>query len=209
MGVRDAMMKDVRLEEFARSNYEEWEFSANLTREKTYILEIEYNEEWGKAFTQMGTEAPQPVNVTIISPSGGETKLQAFFSGVLSTNLYVPVTALEIVNVTYCKVDSDDLQVDEPSWRIRFTVKQEGNYTARVIKEELKWTEGPPNALMFYEEVPRNTGLYMLLLQVGGPMFFVGAIFSIWGLTITKKSKVKRKNFSREKQVVKIRSDIV
>jgi len=206
MIIGSVKLKDVKLEVVGKSDFEVWQFSANLSRGKTYILEIEYGTEWGQAFTQMGTDSPQPVNVTIISPSGNGTKLEAFFTGEPSQNPYMPVTALAIAEVRYFKVDSDSLQVYEPSPRIRVTVKQEGNYTARVIEEELNWASGPPNQLLFYEEVPDSS--FLLLLQLGGPVFLVGFVVSIWGFRTTKRLRVKKKGLSR-KNVAKIKSCVL
>lgn len=186
-------LRNVRLDPVAVSEYEVWDLSAYLTRGKTYVLYVEYGIEWGASFVLGHLEMPQPVNLTLVSPNGGETKFQAFFYGELPSSPYIGQASLAIVDVKYFNVDYSCLDVDESSSKIRFHIKESGNYTVRVIAEELKWTTGPPEQLIFYEEVPENRDFYILFIEVGGPLLLLGVIFSTWGFKATKKLKVKRK----------------
>jgi len=168
----------------------EWELVGNLIGGRTYVLYIESSDEWGEPFKNGDFVEAQPVNVTITSPNGGVTKLQAFFYGLPSSSPYYKEgTPPAIVDVTYQLVDNSSLQVDAPSSRIRFNAKRDGNYTARVLEEGL-WAKSPPNDMIFYEEVIPNKDLYTLLVLGGGLSAVGGGVGSVWG-GLGKKS-VKR-----------------
>lgn len=169
-----------------------WEIAGNMTSRKTYVLHIESGDAWGEPFKNGDFTSPQPVNVTITSPEGGVTKLQAFFFALSVSNPYYqegePPT---IVEVRYQTVDYSSMQVDASSWRIRFTVKRDGPYTARVLKEGL-WSTQPPNDMIFYEEVFESKDVYALLVLSGGLLCTVGGITSMWGVFAKESAKRKR-----------------
>jgi hypothetical protein len=184
-------LKNIKLEPVARTEGS-WEVAGHLSKDTTYVLRIESGDEWDKVFTKGDINVPQPVNVTIVSPDGGLTKLQAFFFGSPSTSPFVPQAPTAIVEVKYIFVNSGSLKVEEESTLIRFTVKQGGTYKARVIEEELKWATGPPLEMIFFEEFAENRDFYMFIRSVGGVLCSVGVIVSIWGAVTTKRIRVKK-----------------
>lgn len=191
IGVGDMGLKNIKLEPVARTEGS-WEVAGHLSKDTTYVLRIESGDEWDKVFTKGDINVPQPVNVTIVSPDGGLTKLEAFFFGSPSTSPYIPQAPTAIVEVKYIFVNSDSLKVDEESTLIRFTVRQEGTYKACVIEEELKWATGPPLEMIFFEEFAENKDFYIVIKLVGGVLCSGGVIFSIWSVVTTKKIRVKK-----------------
>lgn len=195
--VGDMGLKNIKLEVVARSE-NSWEVTGCLFKGTTYVLRIESGDEWDKMFTKGGLSVPQPVNVTIVSPEGSLTKLQAFFFGIPSTSPYVPQAPTTIVEVKYVFIDSDSLKVEEESTLIRFTVKKEGTYTARVIEEELKWATGPPLEMIFFKEFVENGDFYMFIRLVGGVISSAGFVVSIFGTATTKKSRLRKEKILKK-----------
>jgi hypothetical protein len=195
--IGDMGLNNIKLEAIARSE-NSWEVTGYLFNDKTYVLRIESGDEWDKMFTKGKFDVPQPVNVTIVSPSGNLTKLQAFFFGVPSTSPYVPQAPTTVVEVEYFFIDSNSLKVEEESTLIRFTVKKEGTYTARVIEEELNWARGPPLEMIFFKEFVENGDFYMFIRLFGFVIGMVGFSISIWGAATTKKVMTKKRKTSKK-----------
>lgn len=176
-----------------------WEITANLTKGSTYVFDIWSSETWRNDFSDGGYETEQPVDVVIVSPSGNKTELQAFFFGVLSSSPAYKGTRPALVYVEYLTVDSDSLDVDKSHRTVRFLAKQKGNYTARVVEKTLNWTAGPPEKLIFYQEVVPDQTYYTILLQGGGVVFLAtGIVVSGWGVKATKKIKARQKRKTRK-----------
>jgi hypothetical protein len=193
--VSEAFFRNVKFEEIARIEGS-WDFQGNLTSGKTYILSIASSEEWGKLFNDGTFTEPQPVNITITSPEGGNvTILQAFFFGLPSTSsLYQEGTPPAIVNIEYQIVDDSSLQVTASSSQIRFTVRRTGLYVVRVLQQLLA-ARDPPLEMLFYEEVVLNKDGYIFLVLSGGLLCIVGGVMSIW--SIFGKEKVKRRRMRK------------
>jgi hypothetical protein len=170
---------------------EKWELVGNLKSGTTYVLYIESGDEWGEPFANGAFVDPQPVNVTLTSPDGGDIRLQAFFYGLAPTSpLYREGTPPTIVSVVYQSTDSSSLDVDtSSSSRIRFTVKKNDNFTARVL-EPGSWVTTPPNYMMFFEEVTLNKQAYTLLVASGGLLAVIGLVTLIF--TALAKGKTRR-----------------
>jgi hypothetical protein len=188
--VGGANMENVKSVEAGHSDVEVWNYACNLTSGNTYWLYIESNAAWGAAFQSGGFTDAQPVNVTITSPGGGVTSLQAFFLGVSATSPYyrqgIPPA---IVSVTYDNVDYNSLSVDTTSGKIRFAVKQSGVYNASVLDEG--WIDTPPDFFIFYKEVPSDSETYTLLTSGGGVVGTFGGVTLV--VSIFRKEGVKRK----------------
>lgn len=159
-----------------QSDDQVWSYARDLTAGRTYILYIESGDAWGVPFGKGDFDSPMPVNVTITSPSGLVTSLQAFFYGLPTDSPYyqegTPPTTVE---VRYQNVDDSSLSVDTSSVEIRFTVKKAGNYSAEVLHEGL-WSDTPPNFFVFYEEFVSNREAYSLLAFGGGAAGAVGGV---------------------------------
>lgn len=184
--------RNVRLEQIT-STSASWEVSENLMKGHTYVFDIYSSYEWRDDYTAGGYEDPQPVEVVMISPDGGETKLQAFFLAKLPSVSWYKSTLPSLVHVEYRSVDSDSLDVDESYPQVRFTVIRGGNYTARVIEETLNWTIGPPGKMIFKEEVIENQNLFTNPLQSSGvACLFTGVVISVWMARASKKIRIKR-----------------
>lgn len=184
-------LSNVKRVEVATSNDLVWNSTCNLASGKTYIVYIESNDDWGKAFKDGQITDPQPVNVTITSPDASVTRLQAFYYGLSTDNpMYQEGTPPAIVEVRYSNVDDNNLRVDASSGEIRFTVKQDGNYTVSVLKEGL-WSVQPPNFFTFYEEVSENRNLYSLMAFAGGGAGTVGGVTFV--VSVFRKDGTKRK----------------
>lgn len=176
-----------------------WTLSANLTEGNTYILDIRSTEIWRDDFTAGGYEDPQPVDMKIFSPSGGETKLQAFFIARQPTSPYYKGTLPILVFVEYGTVDSANLEVDRSHPQVRFAAKQGGNYTASIIQDTLNWTRGPPKEMILDKEVVQNQNSYTNLFQGSGvACLFTGIVVSAFGVRATKKMTTKRKKTAKK-----------
>lgn len=183
-----------------KNTYDGWEISVSLEKESTYILDIMSSAYWRDDYTDGAYEEPQPVDLVIISPDGGETKLQAFFLARLPTSPYYKATFPSLVYVEYESVDSDSLEVDRDYPRVRFTVKQDGNYTARIFSDTLSWYTGPPREIIIYKEVVENQSMYPIFLQSGGILCLAGVVISILGVRAHKKSRFKKRKQRKTKK---------
>jgi hypothetical protein len=151
-----------------------WSYSCNLTGGGSYGVQIESSQDWSTPFASEG-QNPLPVNVTITSPDGGVTHLQAFYWGAPASGLYKEGTPPTIQYVTYENVDDASLTVDSASPKIRFTVKQSGPYTVTVLQEGL-WSTQPPAYILFFEAVVSNGETYSLLASGGGVLGILGGV---------------------------------
>jgi hypothetical protein len=168
-----------------------WSYTVNLTRGITYGVDISASDDWGKPFGSGDFSNPMPVNVTIASPGGDLTSLQAFFYGLASTSPYYEVgTPPAIVAVSYQNVDSVGLEADSLSGYIRFMAKQNGLYNVTVLQEGL-WSKEPPDYILFSEEVVPNKEFYSLLATSGGALCAVGGVTFIVSLFRSRNTKHK------------------
>jgi hypothetical protein len=182
-----------------------WQVSQNLTEGHTYVLDIYSSAKWRDDWDAAGGyDNPQPVEVVIISPDGGETELQAFFYAEVpsSSGPYGVRGALpSFVQVEYKSVDYDSLHVDASYPQARFIVEIGGNYTAEIVEKTLNWTSGPPEKMIFEEEITENPNLFTSLLESSGvACLFTGAIISAWGARASKKISIKQTRKSKNDQ---------
>jgi hypothetical protein len=168
-----------------------WYFACNLTRGNTYWVYIESNAAWGVPFNSGDFTSAQPVNVTITSPGGTVTSLQAFYDSVSSSSPYYRQgTPPAIVYVTYDNADYSSISVDTASGKIRFSVIESGAYTARVLDEG--WVaSAPPDFFVFYKEVPVNSETSVLLASGGGVLGALGGVTLV--VSIFRKEGARRK----------------
>jgi hypothetical protein len=180
------------------SSINSWKVSGNLTRGNTYVFDIYGSDKWKDDWSAGGYTTPQPVGVVITSPDGGNTSLTAYFyatAPVSGVNYTVPGSVPTFVQVTYQSVDSNSLSVDTSYLQARFTVKNGGNYTARIIPESINWTSGPPYEMLFEEEVTENPGSFENLLEGSGLVcLFTGAAVSLLAIRARKGTRIKRKS---------------
>jgi len=173
-----------------------WYYACNLTSGNTYWVYIESNAAWGEAF-QSGAvnDSAQPVDVTITSPGGGVTSLQAFFYSISSSSPeYREGTPPAIVEVTYENVDSSSLSVNMNSPSILFSVEKSGTYNVSVLNEG--WIiNAPPDFFVFYEEVSPNGGTYTLLASGGGVLGIIGGVTVV--VSIFRKGRARHKSTSK------------
>ena len=172
-----------------------WYYACNLTSGKTYWIYIESNAAWGAPFSDGSFTSAQPVNVTITSPGGGVTSLQAFFYSIPpSSSEYIEGTPPAIVEVTYENVDSSSLSVNANSPNILFTVEKSGTYTVSVLNEG--WIiNSPPDFFVFYEDVSSNIGIYTLLASGGGVLGIIGGVTVV--VSIFRKGRARHKSTSK------------
>ena len=169
-----------------------WSYAYNLTNGRTYGVDIASSDDWGKPFGSGQFTKEQPVNVTITSPGGGLTTLQAFYYGLPSSSPYYKVgTPPTILYVTYQRVDDMGLTVDASSSQIRFTAKQSGSYNVSVLQQGL-WSKEPPDYIMFYEEFAPNGETYTLLASGGGLLGTLGGVTFVVSLFRSRGVKRKR-----------------
>jgi hypothetical protein len=175
-----------------------WEITTNLKKGNTYIFDIWSSETWRIDFTMGSYETEQPVDIVIVSPSGNRTELQAFFLAQLPSSSAYYGTRPALMCVEYRTLDPESVDVDKSYRTVRFLAKQGGNYTARVVEKTLNWTSGPPEKLIFYQEVMQDQGLYTAFLQGGGAVFLsTGIVVSGWGIKATKKTS-RRRDFKKQ-----------
>jgi len=179
-----------------KSELDSWEVSENLTVGNTYIVDIMSSTDWRTDWTDGAYTDPQPVNVTIVSPNGNITKLQAFFLARLSESPLYPSTFPSMVYVEYGEVDSGSIEVDESYPQIRFGVKESGNYSARIIHEinetlGVGWARGRPAEMIIYREVVEGPSYF--IAPSGGILCIVGVVISSYGARATKKLEIKKK----------------
>jgi hypothetical protein len=197
--------------ELLTSSTNSWEVSANLTRGHTYVMDIYSSYQWRNDWTAAGGyDTSQPVDVEIISPDGNKTELQAFFYAtdpIVAANYTVPSPLPSFVEVEYSSVDHDSLDVDTSYPQARFTVKKEGNYTARILPltdDMLTWTSGPPREMVFEEEVTENPSSFTNLLEGSGVVcLFTGAVVSVWMARASKRTRTGRKPSTRTKSSIR------
>lgn len=170
-----------------------WEVSADLEEEKTYVIDITSSSKWRDDYTGAAPDMAQPVDVVITSPTGGETKLIAFFLARLPSSPPYKSTFPIVVEVEYVSVDSNSLLADQHSSRIRFTTKQRGNYTTRIIKQTLNWTSGPPAEMTISVEIIEDQNSRGLVIQGGVISFIIGVVVSVYGIRTAKKLKVRQR----------------
>jgi hypothetical protein len=193
-------VRSKKLEQLTSST-NSWEVSGNLTRGHTYVMDILSSYKWRDDWTLAdGYDNPQPVDVEIISPDGNKTELKAYFyatAPIVGPNYTVPSPRPSFVEVQYASVDDDSLAVDYSYPQARFTVKKEGNYTAKIIPitdEILTWTSGPPSEMVFEEEIIENPTSFTNLLEGSGVVcLFTGAVVSVWMARAGKRTRIKRK----------------
>ena len=169
-----------------------WSLAVNLTHGNTYGIDIQSSDDWGKPFGRGDFTEPMPVNVTIASPRGDVTSLQAFFYGLPSTSPYYQVgTPPAIVEVKYQNVDSAGLSLDYSTAHIRFIPKQDGPYNVTVLQDGF-WSEEPPDYILFLKEVTPDKEIYSLVAGVGGVACTIGGVIFIANLF--KGRNVKRRS---------------
>jgi hypothetical protein len=176
--------------------YSVWTCTYNLTDGETYRVDISGNS-WGQPFASGAFTSPQPLNVTITSPGGGVTSLQAFYWGEPSSGYYRGGTPPTIVEVTYQHVDDTSLTVDSSSSEIRFAVKQSGPYNVSVPQNGgLFYTnKQPPDYISFIEYVTANRETYSVLAAGGGGAATLGGVTAI--VSLFRRRGVKRKRTAR------------
>jgi hypothetical protein len=173
-----------------------WEVSENLSKGNTYVLDIFSSYKWRDDYTAGGYTTPQPVDMVIASPYGGLTKLQAYFIAELPETGYKS-TLPSLAHVEYESVDFDSLDVDESYPQVRFTTRQTGNYSARIVAETLNWTTGAPKEIIIYHVVEYQDS-WMIYLQGGGLVgLLTGAVISAWGAKTAKKIRTRRERFKK------------
>jgi hypothetical protein len=161
--------------------YSVWSYTCNLTGGNTYGVNIESGDNWSAPWSSGAWDTAHPVNVTITSPNGDVTALQAFYYGEATSGLYKQGTPASIVTVQYMNVDYASLTVDYLASEIRFTVKQSGLFTVTVLQDGL-WSTQPPSYILFFQLVAPNSETYSLLESLGGVVATVGGITFIVGL---------------------------
>jgi len=171
--------------------YSVWSSACNLTSGMAYGVDIESGLDWGVPFSNGAFTKEQPVNVTITSPQGGVTRLQAFFLGGPAAGFYREGIPPTIVGVNYLNVDDAGLTVDYVSSQIRFTVRQSGPYTVSVLQDGL-WSNKPPSYILFFKIVAPNSETYSLLASGGGVVGTVGGITFILSLFRSRNTKRRR-----------------
>ncbi len=192
--VGEVNLGNVKQVEVGTQQYLVWRYALNLTRGETYRVDISGGN-WGETFARGGYTSPQPLNVTITSPGGGITSLQAFYWSEPSGSPYYRAgTPPTIVDVTYQNVDDASLTVDSSSSEIVFTVKQGGSYTVGVPQNSGRFytSKEPPDYIAFYEYVIANREIYSLLASGGGVAGTLGGVALIVGLFTGRGVKRKR-----------------
>jgi hypothetical protein len=168
-----------------------WSGAVDLTHGNTYGIDIQGSEDWGKPFANGDFTEAMPVNITITSPQGGTTYLEAYFYGLNPDSPYLTVSPI-IVDVKYQnQTDRAGLAIDYSTPHIRFMAKQDGYYNATVQKKGM-WSTEPPDYITFLEEVTPNRETYSLVAMAGGVFCAVGGTVFIVGLF--KNHNVKRKS---------------
>lgn len=165
----------------------EWSFTGTLNTGRIYLLYIESGDEWSKPFLEGLVTDPLPVYINVTLPDGAFAVIQALFYGEKPSSPYYQEVNLAIVDVQYT-IRDPDLNVIEGSSNIRFTVKENGNYTFNVVKSTFNT---PPNYMIIFEEVNVGGNLYYSLMLSGGLICTMGILVVFSG--VVKKEKVKRR----------------
>jgi len=176
--------------------YSAWSDACNLTNGNTYRIDISGNN-WGSGFAASNFANPQPLNVTITSPGGGVTTLQAFYWGEAASGMSKEGTPPTMISVTYLNIDDSGLTVDPTSPKIVITAKQTGLYNVSVPqKGGLFYTsKEPPDFIAFYEYVIPSRETYSLLAAGGGGIAALGGITFV--VSLFRKSPAKRKRTAK------------
>jgi hypothetical protein len=185
----EVKLSDVSVTQLARSDDSVLYWTFNLTRGKTYRIDILAGGKWGRDYyAALFTEA-QPVNVTITFMNGGVTSLQAFFFGIPPDNPYYPEgTPLTIVDVKWQDVDDTNIRAITSAMKIMMTIKQSGLYTVRVLEQGL-WSNGPPNYFALIEVFTPNSDTYSLMAFGGGITAMAGGV--IYVVSVFRKRKMR------------------
>lgn len=190
-------IRNTRLE-LLNNSTASWEISGNLSKGSTYVLDIMSSYVWRDDYTAGGYTTPQAVDVVMVSPDEGRTKLQAFFLAQLPSTQGYKSTFPSLIHVEYKSVDSESLDVDESYPQVRFTTKQGGNYNASIISETLNWTRGPPREMIFYRVVEDQTSSKVFLQGGGAVCLLTGVVISVWGVRTTKRFRVKARKRAKK-----------
>jgi len=167
-----------------------WSGTVNLIHGTTYGIDIQGSEGWGKPFKTGDFTQAMPVNITVTSPQGDTTLLQAYFYGIQPDSPYLTVSPV-IVDVKYQNADRAGLAIDYSTPHIRFMAKQDGYYNVTVQQKDM-WSTEPPDYIALLEEVTPNREIYSLVATAGGVFCAIGGIVFIVGLF--KNRNVKRKS---------------
>jgi hypothetical protein len=185
----EVKLSDVSVTQLARSDESVWYWTFNLTRGKTYRIDILAGSKWGRDYYAAQFTEPQPVNVTITSVTGGVTSLQAFFYSILPENPYYPEgTPPTIVDVKWQNVDDTNIRAITSAMKILITIKQSGPYTVRVLVEGL-WSEAPPNYFALVEVFTPNSDTYSLMAFGGGIAAMAGGVTYV--ASVFRKRRMK------------------
>lgn len=169
-----------------------WSLAVNLTHGNAYGIDIQSSDDWGVPFGRGDFTEAMPVNVTIASPGGDTTRLQAFFYGLSTTSPYYHSgTPPVIIEVKYQNVDSVGLAVDYSSPHIRFMSKQDGPYNVTILQDGL-WSKVPPDYILFLKEVTPDKETYSVLAAGGGVVCTLGGVILI--ASLFKGRNVKRRS---------------
>jgi hypothetical protein len=182
--------------EVGTRQYDVWSAAVNLTSGSTYRVDISGNN-WGAAFASGGFTTAQPLNVTITSPGGGISTLQAFYWGEPSSGMSRGGTPPTIITVTFLSVDDAGLSAGSSLSEIVFTARQTGLYNVSIPqKGGLFYTsKQPADYIDFYEYVTPNRETYSLITAGGGGAAALGGVAFI--VSLFRRQSVKRKRTAK------------
>jgi len=163
-----------------------WSFIGTLKTGKIYLLYIESGDKWSKPFLEGLVTDPLPVYINVTLPDGAFAVIEAFFYGEQPSSPFYQEVNLAIVNVQYA-IRDPDLNVIEGSSNIRFTVKENGNYTFNIVQSTF---DTPPNYMVIFEEIIAGGNLYYSLMLSGGLICTAGILVVFSG--VVKKERIKR-----------------
>ena len=170
----------------------DWSLAANLTHGNTYGIDIQSSDAWGIPFGRGDFTEPMPANITITSPGGDVTRLQAFFWGERSTSSYYERGSPPVIlEVNYQNVDSVGLAVDNSTAHIRFMPKQDGFYNVTILKDGF-WSQEPPDYILLLKEATPERETYSVVATVGGAMSTLGGVICL--ASLFKGRNVKRRS---------------
>jgi hypothetical protein len=185
----EVKLSDVSVTQLARSDESVWYWTFNLTRGKTYRIDILASSQWGRDYYAGGYVDAQPVNVTITSMTGGITSLQAFFYSITPDNPYYPEgTPPTIIDVKWQNVDDTNIRAITSAMKITITLKESGPYTVRVL-EQISWSEGPPNYFALIEVFTPDSDTYSLMAFGGGIAAMAGGVTYV--ASVFRKRRMK------------------
>ena len=177
IAIGEVNLRNVNIVQVGRED-DVWSYAVNLTRGTTYGIDISASDSWGELWGNGSFTQAMPVNLTIESPSGDLTRLQAFFYSEAPTSSYYKVgTPPAIVAVNYQNVDSLGLTVDSLSGGIRFMAKLDGPYNVAILQNVGDWWRNAvPDYILFSKEVVPDGEFYSLLAACGGVLCAVGGV---------------------------------